>query len=40
MDTCILLRTAFVKDNTMYVQAGVGRGGRFRPRGRVPTRAC
>jgi anthranilate synthase component 1 len=24
MDTCILLRTAFVKDNTMYVQAGVG----------------
>jgi anthranilate synthase component I len=24
MDTCILLRTALVKDNTMYVQAGVG----------------
>ena len=24
MDTCIMLRTAFVKDNTMYVQAGVG----------------
>jgi anthranilate synthase component 1 len=24
MDTCILLRTAFVKDNVMYVQAGVG----------------
>ncbi|HZP98020.1 MAG TPA: anthranilate synthase component I [Reyranella sp.] len=24
MDTCILLRTAFVKDQVMYVQAGVG----------------
>jgi anthranilate synthase component 1 len=24
MDTCILLRTALVKDGTMYVQAGVG----------------
>jgi anthranilate synthase component 1 len=24
MDTCILLRTGLVKDNTMYVQAGVG----------------
>src|SRR6185436_12127847 len=24
MDTCILLRTAFVKDNVMHVQAGVG----------------
>jgi Anthranilate/para-aminobenzoate synthases component I len=24
MDTCILLRTALVKDDTMYVQAGVG----------------
>lgn len=24
MDTCILLRTALVKDETMYVQAGVG----------------
>src|SRR5262245_50998465 len=24
MDTCILLRTALVKDRTMYVQAGVG----------------
>jgi anthranilate synthase component 1 len=24
MDTCILLRTALVKDSTMYVQAGVG----------------
>jgi anthranilate synthase component 1 len=24
MDTCIMLRTAFVKDNVMYVQAGVG----------------
>jgi anthranilate synthase component 1 len=24
MDTCIALRTAVVKDNTMYVQAGVG----------------
>jgi anthranilate synthase component 1 len=24
MDTCILLRTAVVKNNTMYVQAGVG----------------
>ena len=24
MDTCILLRTGLVKDNTLYVQAGVG----------------
>ena len=24
MDTCIMLRTGLVKDNTMYVQAGVG----------------
>jgi len=24
MDTCILLRTALVKDDVMYVQAGVG----------------
>jgi anthranilate synthase component 1 len=24
MDTCIALRTALVKDGTMYVQAGVG----------------
>ena len=24
MDTCILLRTALVKDQVMYVQAGVG----------------
>jgi anthranilate synthase component 1 len=24
MDTCILLRTAFVKDSVMHVQAGVG----------------
>ena len=26
MDTCIMLRTGLVKDNTMYVQAGVGVG--------------
>jgi len=24
MDTCIVLRTALVKDGTMYVQAGAG----------------
>ncbi len=24
MDTCIVLRTAFVKDGVMYVQAGGG----------------
>jgi anthranilate synthase component I len=24
MDTCIVLRTAIVKDNMMYVQAGAG----------------
>jgi anthranilate synthase component 1 len=24
MDTCIMLRTAFVKDSVMYTQAGVG----------------
>jgi anthranilate synthase component I len=24
MDTCIVLRTAIVKDGTMYVQAGAG----------------
>ena len=24
MDTCIVLRTALIKDGTMYVQAGAG----------------
>ena len=49
MDTCIVLRTALVKDGTMYVQAGAGivadsdpgeRTGRMRQQGQgaVPRR--
>ena len=31
MDTCIVLRTAVVKDGRMHVQAGAGIVARFRP---------
>ena len=34
-DTCIVLRTALVKDGMMYVQAGGRRGGGFQPGRRV-----
>ncbi len=46
MDSCIVLRTALVKDGTMYVQAGAGvvvrqrprrRAGRMRPQGPRPV---
>jgi carbamoylphosphate synthase small subunit len=32
MDSCIVLRTAVVKDGVMHVQAGAGHRRRFRPR--------
>ena len=49
MDTCIVLRTALVKDGTMYVQAGAGvvadsvpgaRAGRMREQGPRPVQAA
>ena len=48
MDTCIVLRTAVVKDGMMYVQAGAGivaelraraRAGRMRQQGARPVQA-
>ena len=35
MDTCIALRTALVKDGTLYVQAGAGIVADPRPRHRA-----
>ncbi len=40
MDTCIGLRTALVKDGTMYVQAGGGVVAEFDARGRVRGNPC